>query len=353
MITGNNSIIARTVDSKEKTQIGQEKENIALAYNSAIIEKESKKDNTIILDEFNKAIKNYDKDATASSEGSKIIVTFSNGHKYTIYKNGTVGVFVNPPYAKDKLKVTINENETVYSPYYVNYPSAKGTIKCRVLYNDSTYGLQLISVNPVTKVTLGRNDSNESVIGNSGSIDRAQNSYMRAVITLNEKAEEYIKTKDGSILATDARCVGSNPLDKNYPNNLTGDERKSEMYTADSHYTYMNDHNGKYFKSDANYEIDENRLKKIDALKYKDNTYGSICWLASYSVVDSAKFVAFCLRIINGGSVVEQEIWHVSSKRKIDGLSVPFAFRPVFKLSKNVKIIDGEGTEEVPFEIGL
>ena len=62
------------------------------------------------------------------------------------------------------MTVTV-EGKSVESPYYVNYPSAKGTIKCRVLYNDDTYGLQIISVNPVTRVTLGKDDSNTNLSG--------------------------------------------------------------------------------------------------------------------------------------------------------------------------------------------
>ena len=62
-----------------------------------------------------------------------------------------------------------------------------------------------------------------------GSKERAQSSYNRAITTLNEKANEYMETNDGSLLAIDSRSVGSNPLNKNYPDDLTGDERTAEM----------------------------------------------------------------------------------------------------------------------------
>jgi len=197
---------------------------------------------------------------------------------------------VNPDLAKYKLTVKVNHDEngnetTVESPYYVWYPSAKFInesndesckgIKCRVLYNDSTYGLQIISVDPVTTVTLGKNDPNTNVEGEMGSLERAQNSYNRLITTLNEKAEEYITTEGGSVLATDARCVGSDPLNKNYPDNLTGDAREEKMFTADDTYDYMADYNGRYFNSDGHHTTDVNRLTKINAFKFNDTTNGT------------------------------------------------------------------------------
>ena len=41
------------------------------------------------------------------------------------------------------------------------------------------------------------------------------------------------------------------------------------------------------------------------------------------------------------------------SEDKIIGQGNKGGFRPVFILSPKVKIIGGEGTEEIPFEIGL
>lgn len=215
MLSGDNSILQRAGTSKDSTEISQEKENISLAYNSLIIDKTSGNSSGDAVADFNKAIKSYDSGAFATSERDKYIVTFSNGHKYTLYSSGKITEYTTQPYAVDELTVKVS-GDTVESPYYVNYPSSKGTIKCRVIYNDSTYGLQIISVNPVTKIPLGSKDSNDNVNGEMSSVERAQNSYNRAITTLNEKTEEYISTNDGSILATDARCVGSNPKNKNF-----------------------------------------------------------------------------------------------------------------------------------------
>ena len=355
MLAGDNSILQRAVESKEATEIGQERESITLAYNSVIIDKITKEEKNITLDEFNKAIKNYYNDVTTASEGSKIIVTFPNGHKYTVYKNGTVEKYTEPPLAKDTLTVTVNEDGTVESPYYVNYPSAKGTIKCRVLYNDDTYGLQIISEEPITKVNLGCNDSNPNVSGEIESLERTQNSYNRAITTLNENAERYIETPDGNILATDARCVGSDPLNKNFPDNTVGDERTTEMYTRTE--TYMSNFNGKYFKTDTHYATDYNRLEKISATTFSDKTNGIFYWLASRRVYKmSGGDFDFSERLVfyNTLKLNSVTIWGVDTEGNArGGASVEGGLRPVFKLSPEVKILDGEGTEAVPFEIGL
>ena len=287
------------------------------------------------------------------------MVDLSNGHKYMILKNGEIEEYDNLPLAIDTLTVIEKEDETVESPYYVNYPSAKGTIKCRVLYNDEKYGLQIISVNPVTKILLGKNDPNVNVIGEMGSIERGQNSYMRAITTLNEKAEEYIKTADGSILATDARCVGSDPLNKNYPDNLTGAERTSEMYIADSSYTFMNEYNGKFFKSEGHYLTDIDRLNKLNIIGISDTTYGNYYWLAARLVnppsallnLTAFQFVVWAVN--SSGSCASSGSWRVNPNGEAVAYDKDLGFRPIFKLSQNIKIIGGEGTDEVPFEIGL
>ena len=268
-------------------------------------------------------------------------------------------IVANPDLAKSRLTVKVNEDGTVESPYYVNYPSSKGTIKCRVLFNDSTYGLQLVSVNCVTKMNLGCNDENENVAGEMGSLERAQNSYNRAIITLNEKAEEYMETADGSKLAIDARCIGSNPLNKNYPDNLTGSERDAEMFTADSQYTYMNEYNGKYFNTNAHYLTDFERLWYLKIHKVDPNEEnGCIYWLAAHRVafLESNPEYGHSYRIpwVNpNGQYETVAMLHVNTDGTMEGNGFNVGFRPIFILENNVKIIGGEGTEEIPFEIGL
>ena len=229
MAINNQGLISRTKEAKDVSEVENEKETIGMIYNSMMIDKKGTGDDTYYTEEeVEQAVKTYDSEATVSLDKEKYIATLSNGHKYSIYKSGKITEYTTQPYAVDELTVKVSGN-SVTSPYYVNYPSAKGTIKCRVLYNDDKNGIQIISVNPVTSVELGKNDLTPNLTGDMGSKERAQSSYNRAITTLNEKANEYMETNDGSLLAIDSRSVGSNPLNKNYPDDLTGDERTAEM----------------------------------------------------------------------------------------------------------------------------
>ncbi len=233
---------------------------------------------------------------------------------------GMLDKVANPDLARYKLEVKVNYDEegnetTVESPYYVWYPSKKYIeesededckgIKCRVLYNDDTYGLQIVSVDSVTVLALGHEDENIHVEGEIGSVERAQNSYNRAIMTLNEKAEEYLATSNESILSTDARCVGSNPLNKNYPDNLTGDERQAQMFITNT--AFMSEYNGKYFNFDSNYEADFNRLKAIGAAKLEtsdNNEFGKFYHLASRHIISNSSSYAFYIRAAKRGKFI-------------------------------------------------
>ena len=126
----------------------------------------------------------FGKTADAREQWNEAVELEDSSLKDSLY---ALDMAANPDLAKARLTVKVN-GDTVESPYYVNYPSAKGTIKCRVLYNDSTNGLQLVSVNPVTKVMLGKDDESVNVLGEMDSAERSLNSYNRAIMTINEKA---------------------------------------------------------------------------------------------------------------------------------------------------------------------
>ena len=264
----------------------------------------------------------------------------------------------NPDLAKYKLTVTVNEDETVDSPYYVNYPSAKGTIKCRVMYNDNEHGLQIIAVNPITKIRIGKNDPNENVEGEMGSNERAINSYNRAIITLNEAAESYMETADGSTLAIDARCPGTDSKNKNYPCNLVGEERQQEMFVADSQYSYMNEYNGKFFRKFAGNPSaveDGKRLWKIGARSFSDTSISSSYWWGQYTTYNYTGYGHyFSVPVFKSDGILSA--WGfitVNEDGNVQTSSSNVGFRPILILSPDVKIIGGEGTEEVPFELGL
>ena len=87
MLTGENGILSQAQKAGEQTDIGQEKEAIALAYNGAKAENNG---GDVDADDLNRNFGYNDTDATA--EGSNpITVTFKeSGRQYTIDENGVI-----------------------------------------------------------------------------------------------------------------------------------------------------------------------------------------------------------------------------------------------------------------------
>ncbi len=180
------------------------------------------------------------------------------------------------PYAKDVLLI---DTESDIKTPYVLYTLKNGEdVLCRVLYDKNTqYGLQIVTANPIATVRLGYNDPK---VSGETDMKKAQNSYMRAVTTLNEEAMEY---KDVNGIATDVRSVGSKPLDKNYPDYLTGDERTSLYWypTGVSVPYWARSFVNSFFAGDYIYETDEGQLSALGILGFEDTSIASSYWMAS------------------------------------------------------------------------
>ena len=88
MLSGDNGILQKATDAKAGTTVGQEKETVALAYNSALAKKASNGNTSAVTDsELNDELDSSE--ATAS--GSPIIVTFSKtGNAYEIDSQGVI-----------------------------------------------------------------------------------------------------------------------------------------------------------------------------------------------------------------------------------------------------------------------
>ena len=234
---------------------------------------------------------------------------------------------------------------------YVDYVDNNGnTINCVVLYNDSINGLQIVSDDTVRNVTLGKNDP--KVLG-STDLEKSQNSYNRAIVTLNEYAMDYLNTD----LAYNARCIGSNPNNKNYPDNLTGNEKQAQMFVADNNYTYMDNYNGRFWKSDNNYELNNNNkdYARLGNLGIRSTNSSSYYWLASRSATanqTTAYFQVHKVVATTGELTWAHYMWMVNSEGiASSNSSLTFGFRPVFYLKSDVKITGGEGTENSPYQL--
>ncbi len=83
MLTGENGVLTKATESKEETEIGQEKEEIKMAYAAAKTGKVDKIAEDVTEDELNAELTKMNSKGTASEDG-ELTVTFENGHKYTI-----------------------------------------------------------------------------------------------------------------------------------------------------------------------------------------------------------------------------------------------------------------------------
>lgn len=273
-----------------------------------------------------------------SKEDSKIKIDLSE-----IYSGEIKKVIL----AKDVL--IPNENgatEEEKSPYVLY-----NNLLCRVLYNDDTHGLQIITNDNIKneageeeKVVLGYNDptvtADEFVYNGSLTLDddfkKAAASYNNSVDTLNNKAKEYMGTK-----AIDARSVGSIATLEN--GKFQGDT--SGMFTGTETYLETYSFNGIFKDNDTNYSED---VKRINSLGI-DTTNS---WLASRDVNSNSSFTYFYVRLLlTSGDVNDSSLCCVGSSGYTDAMSLICGFRPIFLLTSDIQISSGSGSSEDPYVI--
>lgn len=365
MLSGDNGILQKATLSKERT----ERAEIIETAQMDILGKISENHGSLSEEELEEILisPDYNTKGTLLDNNEESILQktlISSDGKYQIpvseIYNGNFAKQANITLAKDVLIVNTSASTDKEKSPYVHYPSSNGTILCRVLYNDTTNGLQIFAVNPVIKVGLGIDDESSNVTGNTD-FEKAQNSYNRAITTLNEKATEY---KDTQGIANDARCVGSCPTNKNYPENLTGNSKTQLMSWTNTGNSYLDRYNGTLWITDDNYVADRNRLNEIGEFGIKrSNEVDNYYWLASHVFNDGlTSEYCFCINVVPDyakyGDYVEPNYGILFRVNKNDGSTSVDSnrlrgLRPIFILNSNVKILGGQGTEEDPYEIGI
>ena len=216
---------------------------------------------------------------------------------------------------------------------YVTYPSSKGNLACRVLYDSSSgYGVQLITSSCVKDVTLGYNDP---TVSGTDNFTKAKNSYNNAVSTLNNAAEEY----NNITYSTRARCVGSHP---------TSTSDTTSYFT--SRYSYMSSYNGQFKNNDTtNYITDCNQMGSLGIRDIDDNY-----WLASRAVNSSSDNSLIGVRYVNTScDLYLNPLCGVNSSGSTSAWSDTDGLRPVFTLKSGIKVTGGNGTEESPYTLGV
>lgn len=210
---------------------------------------------------------------------------------------------------------------------YILYDSGnKGEILCRVLYEaTSPYGLQIISDKNVGEITLG-----------GTTVDSAKKSYNEAIVTLNNAAEKYVNKN----YASDARCVGSNPSNKNQE--VNGPIKLQ--------YSYENKKEIDFKNEDKNYEIDLNAMKEAVSQGSGIHITGEDYWLASRRVIQdySGTFFRFNY-IFDRGGFNNKGICYLYGSGSTECFEETCGLRPCITIeTNNITKLNGSGTINNP-----
>ena len=351
-LTGENGILTRANDAKEQTEKASVKEQAQLDIANWIAEKlENGEDSTVntpekvqeILEAANQNNENkYYKGFTETG------ITTPSGYEVSyeeLYITSLSGEETSKT-AGEVLKVNPDGEEAKDKSPYVMY----NNMLCRVLYNDETHGLQIITADNgvVPSVTLGYGDDKVTVndffydgsLTLSDNFKKAATSYNNVVNNLNERASEYMDEKG---IAKDARSLGSIATLENGK----FQEDTSGMYTGTYDYLETYSWNGKFKVADTNYKEDVDQLKALGL-----NATSGYTWLASRNVGSGSSNSNFVVRYVRtSGSLRNYSLCDVYSNGYASGFSTPYGFRPVFLLTSDVVISSGDGNSENPYVI--
>ena len=233
-----------------------------------------------------------------------------------------------------------DELKTLKPGDYVIYDTGVagvGEVTCRVLYDaNSEYGLQIITNDCIkengeyVEVAFGTSSDEDSGTDEyyaPGYTAKSREAYNNAIKTLNDITMKY----RNSNYSLDARCVGSNPKDKN--------SETTEFATKDESV-------GSGKAEDNNYETDYNMLEELEIL----NTQMSY-WLASryvdYGRVYMGEGFRYYVRMVGQEEQPIFKEWENGATFPYDdGEKVTNGLRPVFTLRGDLKIVSGDGQSE-------
>ena len=335
-LTGDNGILTQAGNAKEQT----EKADIIERAKIEIVGVQSENNGELPKEDLDRILKSYDKDGTIriDDEGNRYIVTSKN---YKILASDIWSKETPVIVAKKVLKTDSTATEAKDKSPYVLY----NNILCRVLYNDDTHGIQIISADNIGNVTLGNGDT---LVGNAdfeydGSVTINDNfklaatSYNKAVTTLNNKAKTYKNST-----ALDARCLGSDPV----PTNGVFAEDVAGYWSRSYEYLKKYGWNDKFKTSDTKYKED---VAKLNSLGLNISTDS---WLASRYVSSYSSYTCFDVRSVSSsGDTNDEYLCYVDPDGSVSSYSPSNAFRPVFLLPSGVIISGGDGSSENPYVI--
>ncbi len=350
-LTGENGILTKASDAKTKTEIADVKERVQTDILGVQAENENgditKGKLVGILEKYFEDVPTAEKlpdnlselELTTREEyGSHII-------KISDIWNGTFGGESNKTLAKDVLKTDTTATDAASKSPYVKYNG----LDCRVLYNDETHALQIITAESVEDVTLGYGDTEveasdftyDGTANADENFKKAATSYNNVVDNLNKRAKIYMDEKG---IATDARCLGS-------ISTLTSDSKfqgdTSGMWSGIDTYLETYSWNNKFKNTDTNYSEDVKQLNDLEL-----NVSSGRIWLASRYVYSRSDGASFRMRTVDAkGGVGNDYLCYVDSGGAVRSIKPSYGFRPVFLLPFNVTIISGDGSSKNPYVI--
>ena len=220
-----------------------------------------------------------------------------------------------------------NVNNLKVGDYVIYDSGTNGNVTCIVLYEaNSPYGLQIISDKSVKEVTIDV----------SNDFETAKTEYNKAIETLNKEALKY----KNHIYATDVRCVGSNPVNKNAE--VLGPVTMQFEYNGSTDIDYKNE--------DTNYETDQKAMQNIGIW-----SIGEPYWLASRSIDMTHTYCDVYVRVVSKeGEIRGDYFGGVNSASGHAGSMCHNGLRPCITLKHNeIKITGGDGTKDNPYTLGI
>ncbi len=202
----------------------------------------------------------------------------------------------------------------------------------QVLYNDEEHGIQIISAGDVT-------NGQQLYIGNETSEEKAKQGYNSLVDTLNGFCSNYVDAK----YATNGRCVGSNPIN---PSDKTN-----------QNYELPFEYNGSTISGckieDENYLNDYNAMTNIATEENPTGIHniGQNYYLASRKIAVGKSTIDFSTILMNNDVLACNDILRFTQEGIITLSAVSYAVRPCITLNDDIKIINGNGTSNMPYEL--
>ena len=245
-------------------------------------------------------------------------------------KTAEVSVIITTPERILTVKEQLKEGDFVY---YIDGTSTQR--KCAVLYgpenaNYSDYGIQIITMETLEQVTIGVNYGPSTNGGNGYS--SSVSGYNNSITTLNNATSKYLNTT----YASSVRCVGTLPDE---PSNT---------------YAYRILNHGVYpMAATENCKSDYDQLVALNLINI-----GTSYALASRREISCSDLESYQIWSYSGASATQVTIASqlkniYSGQSQYYSYAQTFNIRPVFTLNPNLNIVDGNGTENDPYVLGV